>query len=228
MMPEKQLPQKDERLELLYNLHDVCETLINDSPCNAITLFCERLNRIGALSGGQISEVDGMVLITSLNRSLYDFFQFYMQISLTECCRRNRVQAGTMPTIEAVKEAGIRVLNDYYNTFSQSGEACNHMKKACMYIHKHLDEPLTLKTVGAAIHISGSYLSKIFPRLTGQSFCDYVRDARIALGQNLLAETDMTVDAIAERCGFNTPNYFTTVFKKYTGNTPLLYRKESK
>jgi len=228
MTQHEKMSIKSEYMELIYNLHSVCEALIYDSLSSATALFCERIRRVSALAGGRIPEVEGMIIITSLNRCLYDFFQFYMHVSLTECCWRNRVQAGAMGSDEDIRQTGIRVLKDYHDTFSLSREACSHMEKARVYIREHLEEPLTLHSVGKAIHISGGYLSRIFSNLAGQTFCDYVREERIAFSRKLLAGTDMTVDAIAARCGFNTPNYFATVFKQYMGQSPLAYRKSVK
>lgn len=228
MTNRAKLTLKSEYMELIYNLHSVCEALIYDGLNSAIAMFGERIRRVSILSGGKIPEVEGMIIITSLNRCLYDFFQFYTHLSLTECCWRNRVQAGTIETDEDIHRTGIRVLEDYYSLFARNREWCSHMEKARVYIREHLNEPLTLQSVGKAIHISGGYLSRIFSNLAGQTFCDYVREERIAFSRKLLAGTDMTVEAIAARCGFNTSNYFATVFKQYMGQSPTAYRNSTK
>ena len=55
------------------------------------------------------------------------------------------------------------------------------MEKARSYIREHLAEKLTLTIVAKAVHISSSYLSRVFTALAGQSFCDYICDERMAL-----------------------------------------------
>ena len=228
MTKKESIVRQNEMMELIYNLHSVCEALIYDSLGSAEALFEERLRRISALSGGRVPQVEGMIVVTSLNRCLYDFFQFYMHVSLTECCWRNRVQAEAMESDADIRRAGLSVLRDYHDSFSRKREACSHLEKARVYIREHLDEPLTLQRVSRAIHISGAYLSRIFSTLTGQTFCDYVREERIALSRKLLSGTSLSVDAIAARCGFNTPNYFATVFARYMGQSPSAYRKSER
>lgn len=185
----------------------------------------ERLRHVADMHGGTIPTIDGMILITSLNRSLYDFFQFYLHISFTRCYYRNRVQLDQMQGSDAVYEAGVTVLSDYHQAFSDSREICSHLEMARTYIREHLAEKLSLGTVAGAIHISSSYLSHFFSALAGQSFCDYICDERMALARRLLKKTDQTIDEISDRCGFSSPNYFSMVFKKYMGQTPTAYRK---
>lgn len=224
MTTKENITIKNEHLELIYNMHSICEALIYDSLNSAAVLFCERVKKVSAISKGKIPEVEAMIMITSLNRCLYDFFQFYMHMSLTDCCYKNRVTAGFYLTDEDVKKAGIKVLSDYHKSFTLSREACGHLEKARIYIREHISEPLSLKMVGDAIHISSGYLSRIFSTLAAQTFCDYINEEKIAFGRKLLSQTCLSIDEIAERCGFNTPNYFATVFKKYMGQSPVAYR----
>ena len=225
MKPER--PAKTgEYMEMLYNQHSICEALLCDGLSGASALFKERIRRVCAQAGGTIPEVDGMIIITSLNRCLYDFFQFYMHVSLTDCCFRNRVHAGSMHSDGDVLSIGLRVLNDYHAAFTARQEACSHLEKARVYIREHLADTLTLQTVGRAIHISSGYVSRIFSSLAGQTFADYVREERVAFSRRLLAQTTLPIDTIAGQCGFNTPNYFATVFKHYMGISPQAYRRE--
>lgn len=218
---------KNENLELIYNMHSICEALIYDSLSSASVLFNERVKKVSNIYDHQIPEVEAMIMITSLNRCLYDFFQFYMHLSLTECCYRNRVTAGLYKTESDIKEGGIKVLTDYYNAFVTRREACDHLEKARIYIREHISESLTLGNIGEAIHISSSYLSRIFSSLAGQSLSDYINEERISLSRKLLTQTNLSIDEISGQCGFNTPNYFSTVFKKYMGQSPVCYRKKS-
>ena len=78
--------------------------------------------------------------------------------------------------------------------------------------------------VNYAIHISSGYLSRIFSTLAAQTFCDYINEEKIAFSRKLLSQTSLSIDETAESCGFNTPNYFATVFKKYMGQSPVAYR----
>ena len=219
---------ENDYLELICNLHSICEALAYDGLESASGMLRERMRHIRSFHGDGIPLVDGMILVTSLNRSLYDFFQFYMHVSFTKCCYENRVRLDNMETDDAILRAGIKVLADYHKAFSNSREICNHMEKARSYIREHLADKLTLESVGKAVHISGGYLSHIFSSLAGQSFCDYIRDERMAMSRHLLIQTDYSIDEISARCGFCSPNYFATVFKQYMGRSPSAYRRNVK
>jgi AraC-like DNA-binding protein len=56
----------------------------------------------------------------------------------------------------------------------------------------------------------------------------YVNTYRVEKAKELLATTDGPVADLAYQLGWASSNYFCTVFKKYTGVTPLQYRKQSR
>lgn len=72
--------------------------------------------------------------------------------------------------------------------------------------------------------ISAAYLSKIFKEQFGSTFTKYLNDVRIDEAKRMLHE-EMDIADIAEKCGFNSPNYFCKVFKKYTGTPAGDYRE---
>ena len=71
------------------------------------------------------------------------------------------------------------------------------------------------------------YLGKIFKKETGENFTQYVMRNRIETARQLLKDRpDYRTFEIAERSGFgDNPQYFSQVFKKYTGLTPSEYRQ---
>ena len=72
--------------------------------------------------------------------------------------------------------------------------------------------------------ISAAYLSKIFKEQFGSTFTKYLNDVRIDEAKRMLHE-EMEIAEVAEKCGFNSPNYFCKVFKKYTGTPAGDYRE---
>lgn len=96
--------------------------------------------------------------------------------------------------------------------------------KAKSFIKKHYQTDLTLGQVASAVHVSPSYLSKIFKNSTGQSFVQYLTKVRLEKAKQLLRNYALTVDQIADQVGFGSNSYFAAVFKKYEGMTPSQYR----
>lgn len=90
------------------------------------------------------------------------------------------------------------------------------------------DSELTLESVAASLFISQSKLSRIFHKVTGQSFPDYVRGVRLAHACELLRNTELTNEEIVGRCGLKDVPSFYRLFKSCTGMTPGKYRSEQK
>lgn len=93
-------------------------------------------------------------------------------------------------------------------------------------ITEHYAEEITLSGVAADAAISEGYLSKLFKRVTGMGFKEYLITVRIYNAKLLLKNSTKSVSEIAFACGFNDSNYFSKMFRERAGCTPLQYRKE--
>jgi YesN/AraC family two-component response regulator len=67
-------------------------------------------------------------------------------------------------------------------------------------------------------------LSKVFKDITGWNFIDYLTNIRIEKAKDLLMETDMKINCIAEKIGYK-HSYFNRLFKKHEGVTPSHFRE---
>jgi len=106
----------------------------------------------------------------------------------------------------------------------------NHVsviKNASKFVHMHLSEPIRLNDVANFVNLSPNYFSSLFKREMNLSFADYVNQTRIKESQYLLETTDYSILDIAISVGYNNQNYFTTIFRKFTGITPKQYRMRS-
>jgi len=91
------------------------------------------------------------------------------------------------------------------------------------YVDSHFTEPLTHEEVYKMTMMSRSSFTYIFKQIIGKSFLDYIHILRVRLAKKLLAQGDMNVTEISEKCGFASVTYFDRVFKKVTGLTPRQY-----
>ncbi len=73
--------------------------------------------------------------------------------------------------------------------------------------------------------ISPDYLQKVVKRFTGKPPVAWIREAVILEAKALLLSSDLTVGEISGRVGVDDPAYFSRLFKKETGLTPVQYRK---
>lgn len=112
-----------------------------------------------------------------------------------------------------------------YDQLEQIGGTNPIVAEVCGYINQNLSEPLTLEIVAEHVHVSPTYLCRLFKRETGCSFNHYISQRRILRAMQLLEAPYKIID-IAGMVGFENSKYFSQVFKKHVGKTPQEYRLE--
>lgn len=96
------------------------------------------------------------------------------------------------------------------------------------YIDLHFKEPLTLEQLSAEAHMNKYHLSHTFKREYGVSPINYLISRRLDESKYLLAETDLSVSQIGQLLGFSSLSYFSQVFRKANGISPMEYRQNSR
>ncbi|MEK8127920.1 helix-turn-helix domain-containing protein [Paenibacillus filicis] len=91
------------------------------------------------------------------------------------------------------------------------------------YVIVNIDKIVTLEELSSVLHLNPSYLSRLFKKETGENFVEYITKVKVEHAKELLDQTQLSVDEIAEKIGYE-KNYFYKVFKKLTGMTPNHYR----
>ena len=92
------------------------------------------------------------------------------------------------------------------------------------FITSHYTEKITLNDISQATFYSAAYCENEFKKTTGKSIINYLIDVRVNAAKKLLAESSMSCARIATAVGFEDANYFSRIFKKRTGYSPLKYR----
>ena len=96
------------------------------------------------------------------------------------------------------------------------------------YIRDHLADVLDIKRMCREFKMSKSSLYLISRAAFGKGITEYIKDERMKKAQELLSFTTLPVSTVAEQIGYSDSNYFTKVFKKYSGCTPVCWRKNRK
>jgi two-component system response regulator YesN len=99
---------------------------------------------------------------------------------------------------------------------------------AARFIETNYMNEITLEDVAKAVNVSPYYLSKLFKSQMSQNFIDFLTDLRVDAAKKKIPDSNMSIKEICYEVGYNDPNYFTRVFKKVTGQTPLEYRQAIK
>ena len=98
------------------------------------------------------------------------------------------------------------------------------IKPVLEYIELHYDEELSLDTLAKIAGMNARYFCRVFYSATKNTPMNYVNQYRIERAAFLLESTRLPITRIAADCGFGDSSYFTKVFKKFRGITPLHFR----
>ena len=96
--------------------------------------------------------------------------------------------------------------------------------KAKEYIRAHQSEELRLGQVAKAVNTSTFYFCKMFRKVAGLNFTDYLSRVRIEKSKELLLNPNLRVSEIAYEVGFQSLTHFNRVFKRILGQSPTDYR----
>ena len=111
--------------------------------------------------------------------------------------------------------------NIFPNTKTKDAYECNELANRIVhYMQEHISEKITLQQLAQINHISISTLKRTFVKQTGCSVMSYLTALRIEEAKQMLAEHNYSLNEIAEKTGFGSVHYFSSVFKKHTGKTP--------
>lgn len=99
------------------------------------------------------------------------------------------------------------------------------IQKACRFIDSYLATPLTVQQIADHLYISPTQLNRLFQRELGVSPMAYVNQSRMKLARSLLLDTNHTIQYISNFFGYTHPDVFSRAFKKYSGLSPVQFRK---
>ena len=121
-------------------------------------------------------------------------------------------------------------LHDYDTSDAPAPESVSThrtVSQVISYIGTHYAEDLSLETLSKQLFLSPCHLSRIFKKMVGVSFVNYVNNIRVKEAKRLLLGSHYSILEIAELVGYQSNTHFDRVFKKITGMSPLEYRKDN-
>ena len=115
---------------------------------------------------------------------------------------------------------------DYSEPKTEEPSVSDLIQRAKVLIRKYYNQGITLEETARKLFVSEEYLSAQFKKETGSTFTETVRKYRIEKVKELLVETHLKMNQIAELSGYSDPKYMSRVFKEEVGMLPTEYRKE--
>lgn len=117
------------------------------------------------------------------------------------------------------------ILNDCANLTVHRGTSAQSSRilNCIHFVEENCTKPFTLEQLCAFTRLSPTHLRRTFKAATGMSVIKYKNHCRVQLALKLL-RTDLPFGEISDTLGFDNENYFSKVFRQYTGLSPHKYR----
>ncbi|AMX02741.1 GlxA family transcriptional regulator [Microbulbifer thermotolerans] len=96
--------------------------------------------------------------------------------------------------------------------------------QAQTWLKEHCSEDIRLSTVAKRFEMSVRSFNRRFKLATGQTPLQYLQNVRVDMARELLQSTNLSVNEIAEKVGYQDMGHFTALFKKFLSTTPSEYR----
>ena len=102
------------------------------------------------------------------------------------------------------------------------------LQKAYDILTKEALNPPTIKSLSRMVFLNEQKLKAGFSAKYHMSISQYTTSIRMAMAENLLSTTDMSIDEISKKIGYNYSGNFIKMFKKTHGKTPLEFKRSRK
>ncbi len=100
------------------------------------------------------------------------------------------------------------------------------IKEAQEYIEEHFAEKISIEYLAGRSAISKRNFLRRFKRATANTPLEYIQRVKIEAAKKILESTTSTINEVMYDVGYNDTKSFRNTFKKYTGLSPLEYRKK--
>ena len=137
--------------------------------------------------------------------------KMYWGVGIDEDIIKSSIHALTVAVNQVIKTKGTQVCQDERLT-----EIINYINTNYLTV--------TLDELEEYFHLSKPYLSKYIKDKSGKTFGEIVKNVRMKKARTLLKSSNMTVENIAEKVGYQNVEHFNRLFKKKYGITPVQFR----
>lgn len=131
-----------------------------------------------------------------------------------------------LSSIKDIDNLQIEAIFTFTKRVSQlKGEQYSKTVSICTnYIYSNRYEKITHEDIARKAQLSHSYLSVLFKKEVGVSVSEYIQQVKIEEAKNLISNTNTPLSEISFLLNFTDQSYFSKVFKKHVGITPIQYK----
>jgi AraC-like DNA-binding protein len=109
---------------------------------------------------------------------------------------------------------------------SRSIDDYERLRKVVTFLSEHYHEHIRLPEVAKLACLSPTAFCRLFKRVTGNTLSDFVLRLRTDRAMDLLCENNQSITEIALSVGFGSHSHFDRVFSRFTGISPLRFRRQ--
>lgn len=124
-----------------------------------------------------------------------------------------------------------QLMMDFFKYIQHDGSVSHdahvqRLKPALELIESHIHTQLTLRDLAESVNVTPQYFCELFKSVTRYRPIEYLNQRRVERAKELLIrQPDTRIQQIARNVGFESDSYFASVFKKYEGVSPRVYRE---
>lgn len=130
--------------------------------------------------------------------------------------------------LQVLKEEVYKIIAgmaELMNKLKCNGSNDPEVKKICDFILYNTGKKISVQSIAKRFYINKGYLGILFKQKTGKSLLVYINTVKMERAKKLLGDKDhLKIYEIAELLDFKSSEYFSKMFKEYTGETPRQYR----
>ena len=132
----------------------------------------------------------------------------------------------SLETLDDVKVWIINIFHSIIDYVEIRDESKNrYIEQIQEYVKVHYKDEIDFENLADTVGISYSHMRKLFRDELNTSITDYINKIRIEKAKLLMKNSDMTLQEIAEKIGYQNIQSFKRFFKKYEGIAPAEFRK---
>lgn len=173
------------------------------------------------------SHKDNSSMMTMLHQELLQVF--YGCLRDNGLPIRTLFQSEQLRTLDQNAERSVSDMMNFASTLydvtitelTRASEDTDMIGAVKRYILEHYREDIDRNDVAAVAYITPNYLSKRFRSEMGMSLREYINQLRIEDAKRLLLSTNATISEVASEVGYDNISYFSTVFRKMCGMSPI-------
>lgn len=151
---------------------------------------------------------------------------------------RARLGTGNCPLTKLYAESVVISLSTHILTYYRAGGSRLRLSPAKFssqelqlvidYTYSNLSNDLSLAVAAQVVQRSSSQFARLFKRSLNRTYYQYVLECRVAQAQQLLRQTTLHFNEIAQATGFFDQSHLTNTLRRMVGTTPSAYRSRDR